>query len=204
MYKLLQIFRTKSKLIELSFGSLTNTMSSEQMPHRSSNSIRCILSTIPLPDEVIPYLKKKKTMLHELRMTYKVHEWITWFSSTSSWGLALDSLLFWRRDWTSDSTCKWSVNLNFSFNNAHCSSRRSFNRLNSWHVRSNLATVRSLNCRSSFSYSQILQFLKIIFNYLWMRYLLDASTSKFLLRVWVDVHVPVFPSWCAVVVGLDQ
>ena len=134
-----------------------------------------------------------------------VHELITWFSATSSWVLALDcSLLFWRRDWTSDSTCKWSVNLNFSFNKVHCSSRRSFSRLNSWHVRSNLATVRSLNSRSSFSYSQIyLNFWKSL-NYMWLRYLLDASTSKFLLRVWVDVHVPVFPSWCAVVVGLDQ
>jgi hypothetical protein len=77
MYKLLQIFRTKSKLIELSFGSLTNTMSSEQMPHRSSNSIRCILSTIPLPDEVIPYLKKKK------KQCYTNYEWHIKFTNES-------------------------------------------------------------------------------------------------------------------------
>jgi len=42
---------------------LTNTMSSEQMPHRSSISIRCILSTTSLPDEAQPYFSNETLTL---------------------------------------------------------------------------------------------------------------------------------------------
>jgi hypothetical protein len=108
----------------------------------------------------------------------------------------------WTRDWTSESTCRCNVNRNFSFNNSHCSSRSWFSRLKSWHVRSNLATIRSFEIRSSFSYL----YEYINFNYLMigLRYLLDFSASQFWLRVSVDVHVSVFPSWYALDVRLDQ